>query len=299
MNDSSHELEQVRRSLTKTLLRRMPKSGDYPTIIDGLTTYRRDETLQLDNCIYCPLVTLVVQGFKSSLVGNQALEYQGGQYMITGVDMPSVSQIKEATPETPFLSMTLFLDRAITGQLIMETSPNLISGNDERGMCVATADIDTLCAFQRVAELIEKPNDVSVMGPMVVKELHYRLLTGPHGNRLRQLNTPGSQSSRIAVAVSWLKAHFTEPLIIEELANKVNMSESTLHRQFKKLTTLSPLQYQKRMRLHEAQRLMLVEKMDANSASLAVGYESPHQFNREYKRLFGQPPMRDVRSMQY
>lgn len=299
MNDSSNELEQVRRSLTETLLRRMPEPGDYPAVIEGVTTYRRDESLQLDNCIYCPLVTLVVQGFKSSLVGNQALDYQGGQYMITGVDMPSVSHIKDATPESPFLSMTIFLDRAIIGQLILETPPNLITGNNERGMCVATADVDTLRAFQRVAELIEKPGDVPVLGPMVLKELHYRLLTGPHGNRLRQLNTPGSQSSQIAGAVSWLKTHFTEPLHIEELAYKANVSESTLHRQFKKLTTLSPLQYQKRMRLHEAQRLMLVEKMDANSASLAVGYESPHQFNREYKRLFGQPPMRDVRSIQY
>ena len=262
MNNGSHELQQVRRSLSEMLLRMMPEAGDYPAAIDGLTTYRRDEALQLDNCIYCPLVTLVVQGFKSSLVGNQALEYQSGQYMITGMDMPSVSQIKDAAPETPFLSMTMFLDRTIIGQLITETSPNLISGGDERGMCVATADIDTLRVFHQLAKLIEKPGDAPVMGPMVTKELHYRLLMGPHGNHLRQLNTPGSQSSQIAGAVSWLKT---------------------------KLTTLRPLQYQKRMRLHEAQKLMLVEKMDANSASLAVGYESPHQFNREYKRLFGQP----------
>lgn len=295
MTNSPNELEHIHRSLTEILLRRMPEPGDYPAVIDGLTTYRRDESLQLDNCIYCPLVTLLVQGFKSSLVGNQVLEYRSGQYMITGVDMPSVSHIREATPDSPFLSMTLFLDRTIIGQLILETPPNLITKNDERGMCVATADIDTLFAFHRLAELLDKPADLPVMGPMIVKELHYRLLTGPHGNRLRQLNTPGSPNSQIASAVTWLKTHFAEPLRIQDLAIKVNMSESTLYRQFKKLTTLSPLQYQKRMRLHEAQRLMVVEKLDANSTSLAVGYESPHQFNREYKRLFGQPPVRDVK----
>ncbi|MDL2270169.1 AraC family transcriptional regulator [Desulfosarcina sp. OttesenSCG-928-G17] len=148
------------------------------------------------------------------------------------------------------------------------------------------------------AELFDQPEKLAVIGPMIVREIHYLLLAGPNGHRLRLFHTLGSQSHQIARAISWLKENLATAVPIESLAEKVNMAPSTFHRYFKEITSLSPLQYQKRIRLHEAQRLMLAKDMNAGSASAAVGYESLSQFNREYKRLFGEPPRRDIKRLQ-
>lgn len=286
------------RSLQEKLLRLMPEPGLLPTGIDGLRIHRKDAPEAPAHCLYKPLVIVVVQGFKRSIVGSQELRYGRGHYMISGVDMPSISNVTQATPEEPFLSVTMDLDREVIGQLILETPKVCGIANTGRSMSAADAETDLLVAIERMVDLLDRPGDLKVMAPLISKEIHYRLLNGPQGDLLRQLNTPGSQSNQIAHAVSWLRDNYVEPLRIEELAARASMSPSTLHRQFKKVTTISPLQYQKRLRLHEAQRLMLLEDLDANSAGLAVGYESPQQFNREYKRLFGQPPRRDVKRIQ-
>ena len=166
-----------------------------------------------------------------------------------------------------------------------------------KGLSVADVDPDILHAFLRLVELLEKPEQIPILGPLIVREIHYRLLIGPQGEFLRRLNTLGTQSNQIAQAITWLRDNYREPLQVDKLAQKVNMATSTFHRHFKEVTTLSPLQFHKRLRLYEAKRLMLTESKDASSASLAVGYESPTQFNREYKRLFGEPPHRDVMRM--
>jgi AraC-like DNA-binding protein len=211
--------------------------------------------------------------------------------------MPSVNYITAASPEKPFLGMSIHLDKSLIRQLAMEAPPSVFAeGHNDKGVSVAEVEENVLNAFLRLVELLEKPDHREVLAPMILREIHFYLLIGKQGGFLRQLNTPGSLSSQIARAIAWLRENFKDPLKVDELARRVNMSTATLHRHFKRVTTLSPLQFQKRLRLQEAQRLMLAENMDANSASLAVGYESPHHFNREYKRLFGLPPFKDVSS---
>ena len=281
--------------LKEKLLRWMPGTGDYPTAIEGLTIFRRDEANQCENCFYKPLVGVIVQGFKRSIIGSEEYRYGENHCLITGVDVPSVNYITAASPEQPFLAVSLNLDKYLITQLAAEIPPSSRLGNGSyKGMAVAEVDPDVLDAFLRLAELLEKPEQIPVLAPMIVREIHYRLLIGPQGQRLRMVNTLGTQSNQIAKTITWLRDNYKEPLQVDELAKKVNMATSTFHRHFREVTTISPLQFQKRLRLYEAQRLMLVENEDAAIVALAVGYESPTQFNREYKRLFGEPPHRHV-----
>jgi len=288
-------LARINNLLKEKLLRWMPGTGDYPTAIEAFRIFRRDEANQPVNCFYEPHVGVIVQGFKRSVIGSE--EYRYGEYhcLITGVDVPSVSYITAASPERPFLAMSLNLDKYLITQLAAEIPPSSRLGNcSYKGMAVADVDPDVLDAFLRLAELHEKPEQIPVLAPMIIREIHYRLLIGPQGQRLRMVNTLGTQSNQIAKSITWLRDNYKEPLQVDELARKVNMATSTFHRHFREVTTLSPLQFQKRLRLYEAQRLMLAENEDAAVAALAVGYESPTQFNREYRRLFGEPPHRHV-----
>ena len=202
----------------------------------------------------------------------------------------------DASPEKPFLGMGLKIDKYIVSQLMTELpmQAKVIDEPVRKGLSVTPIEADILDAFVRLTELLDNPEQIPVLAPMIVREIYYRLLTGPRGKYLRAINTTGTRGSRIAQAITWLRNNYKEPLQVDELAKKVNMATSTFHRHFKQITTLSPLQYQKRLRLYEAQRLMLVENEYASNACLAVGYESPTQFNREYKRLFGEPPARNI-----
>ncbi len=288
-------LERTSSLLKEKLLRWMPGTGDYPTAIEGLTIFRRDEPNQRENCFYKPLVAVIVQGFKRSIIGSEEYRYGENHCLVAGVDTPSVNYVTAASPEQPFLGLSLNLDKYLTTQLAAEIPPSSRFGNGScKGMAVAEVDPDVLDAFLRLAELLEKPEQTLVLAPMIIREIHYRLLIGPQGERLRMVNTLGTQSNQIARTITWLRDNYKEPLQVDELARKVNMATSTFHRHFREVTTISPLQFQKRLRLYEAQRLMLAENEDAAIAGLAVGYESPTQFNREYKRLFGEPPHRHV-----
>jgi AraC-like DNA-binding protein len=288
-------LERTKNLLKEKLLRWMPGPGRYPTAVEGLTIVRRDEVNQPENCFHEPLVGVIVQGFKRSIIGSEEYRYGENDCLVAGVDLPSVSYITAASPEQPFLAVSLNLDRYLITQLAAEIPPSSRLGNGSyKGMAVAAVDPDVLDAFLRLAELLEKPEQIPVLAPMIVREIHYRVLIGPQGERLRMVNTLGTQSNQIAETIAWLRDNYKEPLQVDDLARRVNMATSTFHRHFRQVTTLSPLQFQKRLRMYEAQRLMLTEDEDAAIAALAVGYESPTQFNREYKRLFGEPPHRHV-----
>lgn len=213
----------------------------------------------------------------------------------SGVDMPSSFYITDASPEKPFLSLSLELDKVLITRMAAEVP--LPSGHGKgfpKGVSVAEADSDIVEAFLRLVDLLEKPEQLPVLAPMIIREIYYRLLIGTQGEHLRRLNTLCTQSNQIAQAITWLRTYYREQLQVDELASRVNMATSTFHRHFKEVTSLSPLQFHKRLRLYEAQRLMLAESENATSAARLVGYESTTQFNREYKRLFGEPPLRDV-----
>jgi AraC-like DNA-binding protein len=229
------------------------------------------------------------------LLGEDAYLYDACRFLVTSVDLPAIGEIIEASPETPFLALVMKLDqRAITELMVEGRLPPPRAEPTGRGMAVGQATLPLLQAFQRLIDLLDEPDDIPVLAPLIQREIVYRLLVSPLGSRLCQIASVGSQSHRIARAIDWLKTHANEPLRVEELAASVQMSTSTFHHHFRALTAMSPLQFQKWLRLNEARRLMLTEHLDASTAAFRVGYESPSQFGREYHRLFGAPPLRDI-----
>lgn len=289
------ELRKGNGELKQMLLKRMPKPGKYSTPIEGFFMSRRESDEYVENCFYKPSIGLVVQGNKRSIVGDEEYKYGENQCLVVSVDMPSSFFASGATPEQPFLAVSLDLDSSIISRLIRELPPVPDAGNESyKGVAVTSVTFDILNAFLRLTELLDHPEEIAFLAPGIIYEIHYRFFIGALGNNLRRFSTVGTHGNQIAHAVTWLRDNYREPLQVKELARRVHMGTSTFHKYFKEVTTLSPLQYHKRLRLYEAQRLMLMEDADAASAGLTVGYESPTQFNREYKRMFGAPPRRDV-----
>jgi AraC-like DNA-binding protein len=216
-------------------------------------------------------------------------------FLITSVDLPTVVQIIRASRERPYLGLILKLDRREIAQLMVDSHlPPPRAQQSSRGMAIGEVTLPLLIAFQRLIDLLAEPKDIPILAPIIQREIMYRLLVGDQGARLRQIASAGSQSHQIAQAIDWLKSHYTLPLRIDDLAAHVHMSPSTFHHHFRALTAMSPLQYQKWLRLNEARRLMLTQRLDAATAAFQVGYESPSQFSREYNRVFGAPPLRDI-----
>jgi AraC-like DNA-binding protein len=282
------------------LLRWAMQDGLYKTSIDGLEILRRDDTQVVENRVCKPRTTVIVQGAKRSIIGTEEYRFGKGSCLVCGVDMPGSSYITAATADEPFLCVTMNLDIELIAKFASEIPKSILSKSREgRGFSLAPAEPEVFDAFFRLISLLDRPERITALAPLVIQEIHYFLLVGTQGDFLRQLSIPRSHNNQIAQAVSWIRNNFAKQLLVDDLAQRFNMSPSTLNRHFKRITTLSPLQYQKKLRLLEAQRLMLSEGLDANSASLAVGYESPYQFNREYKRQFGLPPYRDVKARGY
>lgn len=244
--------------------------------------------------MYEPGMALIVQGSKRVSLGSETYAYSWGHFLITSLNLPTVAKILEATPEQPYLALFLRFDVHEIARLMMDGHVPPPRTQPERAMGVGHVTWPLLSAFQRLLELLDEPEAIDAVAPLVQREILYRLLMGEQGDRLRQIGTAGSQSHQIGHAIEWLKHHFAEPLRIDELATRVRMSTSSFHHHFRALTAMSPLQYQKWIRLNEARRLMLGEGLDAATAAYRVGYESASQFSREYSRQFGAPPMRDI-----
>lgn len=293
--DEESGIAEINAALRERLLRRMNRPGNYPTTVEGLTLIRRDGGDCGGRCFERPLAALVVQGRKHSVFGDGDYYYGENQCLVAGVDMPSQFNAVDATPERPFLSLCIYLDQRMISELSMEMARAGLPDSVEcGGVAVADAGPDLMGGMLRLVELLDKEEQVPFRAPLIMRDLHYLLLTGPQGAVLRKLNTLGTRNNQVVQAISWLKKNIEKPLRVEELARRVHMSTSSLHRHFKAVTGFSPLQYHKQLRLYEAQRLMLAENERAASAAMAVGYESVTQFNREYKRLFGEPPHRDM-----
>ncbi len=246
--------------------------------------------------VHQPALCIIAQGRKQVIMGDSIYFYDASQYLVASVDVPVVGQVIEATPEKPYLSFKLNLDPALISELILESG---LDGDVEReapgiSLSLSTVTPELQDAVIRMLRLLEKPRDIAVLGPLAEREILYRLLNGPDAARLRQIAQADSKLQRVTRAISWIKQHFTEPFSIELLASEARMSTSALHHHFKQVTAMSPLQYQKQLRLQEARRLILIQGSDAASAGHQVGYESPSQFSREYSRLFGAPPLRDA-----
>lgn len=282
--------------LKSVLCRLAQEEGKIPTQVEGLYLTRRSDISKTDTCFYAPSVGIIVQGTKESLIGSDLYRYGELDCLVNGVDIPSISTILDASPEKPLLAVSLDLDKKIAMELAAEI-PVTSGFVDSCGITIAPVSSDVLDAFTRLVELLDKPEELSIWAPLVVREIIARVLVGPQGAALRKTYTIGSHSNQVGEAITWLRANFAAALQVEALAEMVGMATSTFHRQFKKVTSISPLQFQKCLRLYEAQRLMLAVGMDASNAGRTVGYDSVQQFNREYKRMFSEPPHRNVKRL--
>lgn len=272
--------------------------GIHPTPIPGLTFFRQASPSTPACAVVKSVFALLVQGAKRVVLADEAYDYDHRHYLITSVDLPLLAQITQASADAPYLGLALDLDARQIGELMSRMAPAAApSASVLRGLAVSEITADILDAALRLARLLATPAAIPVLAPLIEQELLYHLLSGEQGARLRNVAIKGSQGHQISRAIAWINQRFTQPMAIDELAGAVSMSKSSLHHHFKALTSMSPLQYQKTLRLQEARRLMLIEQLDAASACHRVGYESPSQFSREYRRVFGAPPLRDIALM--
>lgn len=271
------------------------EDGLYETLIPRLFLMRSSQPSDGIYAVYEPSLCMIAQGRKKVIAGETVHYYDTTQYLVATVDMPAVGQIVDATPESPYLGLKLDLDPAAIGSLIMEAELPVLKG-DQPGpaFSVSRPTPEMLDAVCRLLGLFATPHDIAILAPLIEREILYRLLLGDQVSKLRQIAFAGSKTQQINRAIGWIRRNFREPFSINNLADEAKMSPSTLHEHFKAVTSMSPLQYQKLLRLQEARRLILSQSVDAAEAAYAVGYESPSQFNREYKRTFGAPPGRDV-----
>ncbi len=293
-NESANKCEELADLLTQYT--DLKGNGFHHTNIEKLEFGRETSVGTRLHGVSEPMLAIVVQGKKEALLGEESYRYGAAQYLVVSVDLPISGFIVEATPDKPYLGFKLNLDPSelcdiITNQTKLNTSKK---ENSVRGFFVSSADPPLLDCALRLTKLLDTPQDIPMLAPMIIREIYYRLLIGEQGEAVRQIATSGSHMQRIAEAIKLIKADFTQPMRVEELAGQTKMSPSSFHHHFKKVTSMSPLQYQKQLRLLEARRLMLAENSNAVNAAHQVGYESPSQFNREYSRMFGAPPIKDI-----
>jgi AraC-like DNA-binding protein len=272
--------------------------GENPTDVPRLGLYRRTAPTSCALAMYEPSLSIFVQGRKR--IQMRGVEYfcDASSFLLSSIDVPAEGQIVEASEKVPMLSMFLRLDMAMVREILSrEDLPEGARPARSRGIAVGETTAGLLDACMRLIDLLNTPEDIPFLSHLIQREIVYRVLRTPQGENLRAIATTGELSNRTARAIAWLRANYAKPLHMEELAGVARMGVSTLHHQFRALTSMSPLQYQKQLRLQTARQRMLMEGMDATSTAYEVGYESVSQFNREYSRFFGQPPMRDVKAL--
>jgi len=286
----------MRAELARKIADHMPLDGAKATGVPGLRLYRGSVPTECTSAAYEPELVVFVQGEKRINVGGTTLVCDRSTFLLTSIEMPVVSQVTKASREEPILALLLRLEMATVREILSQEEfhvPEAVSV--ARGMAVGETSVELLGACSRLLDLLDASQDSPFLSNLIQREVIYRLLRGPQGKHLRAIATLGEQSNRTAKAVAWLRENYAKPLHVEELASVAQMGVSTLHHHFRSLTAMSPLQYQKQLRLHTARVRMLTDGLDAASAAFEVGYESPSQFSREYSRFFGQPPMRDIK----
>ncbi len=288
----------LRAELARKIASLVGKEQNRITEIPGVSLHRRTFPTPPCRTTYHPGIIVVAQGSKQVNLGPTSFIYDESHFLLTAVDLPIVSWVAEATEEAPCLVLSLRLDMSMVRELLGREEIHVAeTPSDSPAMSIGETTPEFLNACCRLLDLLNSPQDIPFLSGLIQREIIYRVLRGRVGARLRAVATLGDQSHRTAKAIAWITANYAKPLRVEELAQLASMGVSTLHHHFRMLTSMSPLQYQKQLRLQSARNLMLNNGLDAASAAFEVGYESPTQFNREYSRFFGQPPMRDIRSL--
>ncbi|HMM79757.1 MAG TPA: AraC family transcriptional regulator [Pyrinomonadaceae bacterium] len=302
MAEQSVEIERLRiQSLNAELLTRMERVLPQDGIVEfspGFYLSRLTKPTESTRPIYKPCLCFVVQGSKRALLGNEVYNYDPGHYLVFTVDLPVVFHVDKASEDEPYFGLRLNLDPAIVAAVLLESDPDPCNnGTDVKAIDVQAIDAELLDAVVRLVRLGDSPDERRLLAPLAVREIVYRLLASGQAARLGHLITSAGETQRISEAVGFLRERFREPLKIEAIAREVGMSVSGFHHHFKSVTSLSPLQFQKQMRLQEARRAMLAEEMDAATAGFSVGYEDASYFSRDYKKLFGAPPQHDIANL--
>ena len=289
---------EMRKALARKCLTHTRSEGENKTPIDGLDLFRMTRPSTCQPAMVEPSVSVFVQGRKLINLGGTEYMCEESSFLVSSIEVPIQSQILQASEAAPFLAMRLRLEmpavqEIMNGEGVPESAP-LPQGP---GLASGAITAGLLGACVRLLDLLDTPEDIAFLGPLIRREIAYRILRTPQGNRLRAIATRGDLSNRTAKTISWLRANYAKPLRMEELAVIARMGVSTLHHQFRALTGMSPLRYQKQLRLQAARHYMLADGIDATAAAYEVGYESVSQFSREYSRFFGQPPRRDIRAL--
>jgi AraC-like DNA-binding protein len=285
----------MRKALARKIAAHARLEGENSTAIPGLSFFRRTAPSPCGRTTCEPSLTVFLQGRKLINLGGTEYLCDGASFLLSSIDVPIQSQIIEASETAPLLSIRLGLDMPTVREVLSRDDLDFEGSSDRRGLAVGETTIGLLGACARLIELIEFPEDIPFLSPLIQREIVYRVLKTPQAGRLRAIATAGDLSHKTARAIAWLRENYAKPLHMDELAAVARTGVSTLHHQFRALTAMSPLQYQKQLRLQAARERMLMDGMDATRAAYEVGYGSVSQFSREYSRLFGQPPMRDVR----
>ncbi|BCJ90614.1 transcriptional regulator [Terrihabitans soli] len=272
--------------------------GMHPTAIPRLHLIRSSTVTEPLHALHVPAVCLIAQGRKQVMLGPQLFEYDPAKYLVVAVDAPIVAHVTQASADKPYLCVRLDLDPTLLGQLMLEAGTGAApNASVSQSLQLSTVTPELVDAFVRLVKLLGQPKDIPVLAPLAEREILYRLLLGEQGERLKQIAVAESKVQQVNRAIGWIKKNYREPFSIESVAAEARMSASALHAHFKAVTAMSPLQYQKQLRLQEARRLLLINAADAATAGHRVGYDSPSQFSREYARTFGLPPVRDIARM--
>ena len=284
------------RRLANRIAAYAPHDGAFQLRLPGTYAIRLSRmTTEASYASLGPALCVAAQGAKVVMLGREVLEYDPAHLLVFAVDLPISSQVIRASRKDPYLGFTLDLDPARVRELAARVYPRGVPrASDHRGLYVGRSTDDIVDAVTRLLDLMARPEDADLLGPLVIDEIVIRLLRSPIGSRVAQIGHTKSGVQRMAEAVTWIRAHFAQPVTVEEMAASIRMSASSFHQRFKAVTSMSPLQYQKVLRLHEARRLMLFQNMDASHACQRVGYLSASQFTREYGRFFGSAPTRDI-----
>ncbi|HBN6199717.1 AraC family transcriptional regulator [Vibrio parahaemolyticus] len=298
MSDSSPSRAFATQKLAKLIDRWTGNANQYDTPISGLRFSRWTTPTPPTSYTHNPSICLIAQGRKRVLLGEESFIYDANHFLISSVDLPIIANIIEASEEQPYLGLIMELDLTEISQLIVDSELAFTQSKEaQKGIAVGELSESLLDAFVRLAELLDEGQNTKILALIIKREIFYRLLMSEQGTRLHQIVTAGSHSHQIAKAIDWLKNNFVKPLSVGDLASYTGMSKSSFYTHFRSMTSMTPLQFQKKLRLSEARRLMLTENLDAMAATFKVGYESPSQFSREYSRLFGAPPSKDIKSL--
>jgi AraC-like DNA-binding protein len=281
-------------ALVAAIERHARTDGPHATAVRQLNLYRRSSPTEWAPAVFEPALFMIAQGSKEVQLADVTYRYDPARYVLTSVHLPLMCRVSRASAKAPYLSIKVQLDPVVVGDLLVGGAGPEAAPASERGFVVTPVETPLLDAISRLMALLDTPGDIPVLAPLLLREVTYRVLTGPQGARLRQIVTAGGPGQRITRAISWIKEHSAEPFRMDGLARKVGMGLSAFHLHFKTVTGMSPLQFQKSLRLHEARQLMVGGGLSASEAAFRVGYESPSQFSREYRRAFGAPPRQDV-----